>query len=149
MRATGAAPTGGADCVFCKIIAGEEPASFVADDDEVVAFMDIQPVNPGHTLVVPRRHAPTAADLDERSASAVWSMSLHIAAAVRRTLRPDGVNFFVADGAAAGQEVFHFHLHVLPRYVGDGFGLRFPVGYGASPPRADLDAMAAKIRAAL
>lgn len=138
------------DCRFCRIAAGEEPASFVYADAVVVAFMDIHPVTPGHLLVVPRRHATHATDLDDRSAEAVWRAGLRLGAALRSSgLRSEGMNFFVADGEAAGQDVFHFHLHVLPRFAGDGFGLRFPAGYPRLAERAELDRVAAKIRGAL
>jgi diadenosine tetraphosphate (Ap4A) HIT family hydrolase len=137
-------------CVFCGIVAGELPASPVFRDDRCCAFMDIQPVNPGHVLVVPVRHATGLADLDAETAARIFQVGQRIAAALSRGAAPcEGVNFFVADGEAAGQEVFHFHLHVFPRVRGDGFGLHFGPEYGRKPPRATLDAVAAKIRAAL
>ncbi len=138
-----------ADCVFCEIVAGRSPASVVYRDDDVVAFMDIQPVNEGHTLVVPRVHASAVGDLDAGRAAAVWSAGLRIAAALRRSgIRCEGVNFLVADGEAAGQEALHIHLHVLPRWNGDGFGFRFPPRYAERPPREELDDAAARIRTA-
>jgi histidine triad (HIT) family protein len=111
--------------------------------------MDIQPVIPGHLVVVPRRHAVSAGELDDASAAAVWNLALRCSAALRRSgLRCEGVNFFVADGEAAGQSVFHFLLHVFPRFRGDGFGLTLPVDH-VKRERAELNAHAAKIRAAL
>lgn len=137
-------------CVFCEIIAGRSPASVVHRDEDMVAFLDIQPVNEGHTLVVPRRHAALFGDLDARSAAAIWSTGLRIAAGLRRSgLRCQGVNLLVADGEAAGQEVAHVHLHVLPRWNGDGFGFRFPARYTERPLREQLDDVAARITAAL
>ena len=139
-----------ADCVFCGIVAGRAPASIVHQDEDVVAFMDIQPVNEGHALVVPRHHAALVGELDARSAAALWSAGLRIASALRRSgLRCEGVDFLVADGVAAGQEVPHVHLHVLPRWNGDGFGFRFPPDYAQRPQREQLDEGAALIRQAL
>ncbi len=124
-------------CVFGAIVAGGEGASVVYRDEDVVAFMDIQPVYDGQTLVVPRRDAALVAELDARSAAALWSGGLRVAGALRRSgPRCEGVNLFVADGEAAGQEVFHTHLHVLPRWNGEGFGFRFSAHYAQRPSRA-------------
>lgn len=135
-------------CVFCEIVAGLSPASFVHRDEEVCAFMDIKPVTPGHLLVIPSRHAENLAELPPATGRRIFEVAQRLAAALRRTeLRCEGVNFFLADGEAAGQEVFHFHLHVLPRFAGDGFGLHFGLDYGKQPARASLDEVAAAIRA--
>jgi histidine triad (HIT) family protein len=137
-------------CVFCDIVAGKAPASIVLKDDLCCALMDIRPVNPGHTLVIPTCHASFLAELDEASGAHMFSIAQRIAQALRRSgLRCEGVNLYLADGAAAGQEVFHVHLHVLPRYTGDGFGLRFGPAYGHRPNRAELDDVAGRIRQAL
>lgn len=138
------------ECVFCHILAGELPASFVYRDERCAAFMDIRPVNPGHLLVVPIRHAAHLAEVEPETAGHLMQVAQRLAAALRASgLRCEGVNLFLADGRAAMQEVFHVHLHVLPRYVGDGFGLRFGPHYGRLPPRAELDEAAARIRRAL
>lgn len=136
-------------CIFCDIVAGDAPASVVYEDDDVMAFLDLQPINPGHTLVVPREHAPLVGDLSAERAAAMWSTALDVASAIRRALAPAGVNLFIADGEAAGQEVLHSHLHVIPRNGGDGFGFRFPPGYPTEARRADLDTLAARLRGAL
>lgn len=139
-----------AHCIFCGIVAGEIPSSMVFRDEQCVVFMDIQPVNAGHVLVVPLRHAAHLADLDPQTAGHLMIVAQRIAAALRETsLSCEGVNLLLADGAAAGQEVFHVHLHVLPRYAGDGFGFRFGPDYTNRPLRARLDAVAAEIRACL
>ena len=139
-----------ADCVFCRILAGTEEASFVYRDERVAAFMDIAPVNPGHLLVVPVKHAARLSELDPAAGARMFEVA-HEAAAVlgRAGLKCEGVNLFLADGAAAGQDVLHVHLHVFPRSRGDGFGLRLPPGYGASPGRAELDRIAERIRSGL
>ncbi|MGC4814392.1 HIT family protein [Micromonospora sp. DT228] len=110
------------DCIFCAIVRGEAEASIVYEDNYVVAFMDVQPVTPGHLLVVPRAHAVGLEDLAEGDGVQVWTVAHQLALALRRSeLRCEGVNFFLADGEAAFQEVFHLHLHVFPRFVGDSF----------------------------
>jgi histidine triad (HIT) family protein len=136
--------------MFCDIVRGKAPASVVYADDQIVAFMDIQPVNPGHLLVVPRIHAAYLADLDEGTGGHMFQVAMILADAVRRSGVPsEGVNLFLADGRAAGQEVFHVHLHVIPRFEGDGFAFRFGPDYFRRPGRAALDEIAAGIRRAL
>lgn len=143
-------PVKEARCVFCDIVRGEAPASLVYADDRVVAFMDIQPVNPGHLLLIPRAHATYLADLEPKTGTRLFQVGMELAAAVRRAgVRCEGVNLFLADGEAAGQEVFHVHLHVIPRFDGDGFGFRFGPDYSRRPKRAALDAVAEGIRAQL
>ncbi len=137
-----------ADCLFCRLVAGDEEVSVVHEAERTVVFMDIQPVVRGHMLVVPRVHAAYLADLDPDDGAAVFRSGQLAAAALRASsLRCEGVNLFLADGAAAGQDVFHVHLHVIPRYEGDGFGLRFPPDYSIRP-RAELDEAAEALRVA-
>jgi histidine triad (HIT) family protein len=137
-------------CVFCDILAGKLPSSIVFQDDVCCAFIDIQPVNPGHVLVIPIAHAASLAELEGASGARLFRVGQRIAGALRNSgLRCEGVNFFLADGEVAGQEVFHVHLHVIPRYAGDGFGFRFGPRYGYRPPRKELDAIAGKIHSAL
>ena len=135
-------------CVFCEIIRGDSPASFTHQDDTVVAFMDVQPITQGHMLVVPREHAVLMSDINETSAMRTFRVARKLAAVARQTLGAGGVNLFVADGEVAFQDVPHFHVHVIPRYANDGFGLTFPRSYEHPPARAQLDAIAAAIRAA-
>ncbi|WP_345628821.1 HIT family protein [Rugosimonospora acidiphila] len=135
------------DCVFCQIIRGRLPASYAYADEEVVAFMDLRPLTPGHLLVVPREHASGLMDLDEAGGLHVWLVAHRLARALRHTkLRCEGVNLLVADGAVAGQQVFHAHLHVIPRFEADGvrIGTEAPDG-----ERAALDSAAAAVRAGL
>ena len=137
-------------CVFCGILSGESPASIVFRDELVCAFMDIQPVNPGHLLVVPLVHAERLAELPPETAGRMLQAAGRLTGALREVgLRCEGVNLFLADGEAAGQEVPHAHLHVFPRYAGDGFGLRLGPHYHERPPRSELDEIAARIRRAL
>jgi diadenosine tetraphosphate (Ap4A) HIT family hydrolase len=134
-------------CTFCRIVADELPASVVHAEEGVLAFMDINPVNPGHVLVVPRQHYASLADLPESVGARLFEVARRLAAAVRRAgVRCEGVNLFLADGAAAGQDVFHCHLHVRPRFAGDAVRHVYRLG---RPDRAELDAIAAGIRAAI
>ncbi|CAA9323596.1 MAG: Bis(5'-nucleosyl)-tetraphosphatase (asymmetrical) [uncultured Nocardioidaceae bacterium] len=119
----------------------------VYEDETAVVFMDLNPVTPGHLLVVPRKHAVGLEDLDEATSSHVWALGHHMARALRRSgLRCDGINVFLADGKVAFQEVFHFHLHVFPRYAGDGFSID---AEWKKRERTLLDAEAEAVRAAL
>jgi histidine triad (HIT) family protein len=137
----------GMDCVFCRIVAGTADASVVYEDDRLLAFCDLNPVNPGHLLITPKVHVVGLVDLDESDGSRMFMVAQRLAVAVRSSgLRCAGVNLFLADGEAAGQDVFHVHLHVFPRYVGDHFRLDF-VRWRAS--RRDLDEIAARVRAVL
>ena len=138
------------DCVFCDIVKGESPASFIYQDDAVIAFMDIQPVNPGHVLVVPRLHHELMGEYDDLTLGRTWRVVQRVDQALRRSGAPcEGINLLVADGEAAFQDVPHFHVHVIPRVTGDGFGLTFPPSYENMPPRTQLDAWAAAIRGGL
>ena len=127
------------ECIFCKLLTGTEPVSFVYRDNVCTAFMDIKPVNAGHVLVIPNEHASFMKDLDANVAAHLMRVAHKISASIRKsTLRCEGINLFLADGEAAMQEVFHVHLHILPRYKGDGFGLRFGPHYSIRP-RSELD----------
>ena len=143
--------TNGMDgCVFCEIVAGESPASVVCREDGCTVFMDIQPINAGHVLVVPDEHATSLADLPADTGARMFGIAQRTAAALFESgLDCEGVNLFLADGEAAGQEVFHVHLHVLPRFDGDGFGPRFGPGYADRPDKDELEEAAKRIREAL
>lgn len=137
-------------CIFCRILNNEAPASQVYRDEYVAAFMDIQPVTSGHVLIVPLRHAAYLSDVTPEDAGRMLQLAQRVSKAMFDSgIQCEGVNLFLANGEAAGQEVFHAHLHVIPRKRGDGFGLRFPAGYGKRPSRQTLDDLAAEIRRAL
>lgn len=108
-----------ADCIFCAIVAGEIPATKIDEDDRVVAFMDINPATRGHALVIPRAHAANVLEIDEEDLAACARMGQRIARRATRGLGADGVNLLNSCGEHAWQTVFHFHLHVIPRYAGD------------------------------
>ena len=111
-----------ADCVFCKIRDGQLPSMKIYEDEHTLAFMDINPLNGGHCLVVTRTHAPTIWDADEAELQAAILAAKKLATALREAVKPDGLNVLQANGAAAFQSVPHFHLHLIPRWNNDGKG---------------------------
>lgn len=131
------------DCIFCKLIDGQAPVSEIYRNDRVLAFMDIQPVNPGHVLVIPLQHSAYIEGVDPETGAELFRVGQQMAAAIRcADPTIEGINLFLADGEAAGQEVFHAHLHVIPRFTGDGFGMKFGPDNKQFPPRPELDRLA-------
>lgn len=134
-------------CIFCDIVQGRAPASIVHEDDTVIAFMALTPVTTGHTLVVPRQHHTGLADLDEQTGSLLWTVAHRVGRALPDSGLPcEGVNLYLADGEAAFQDVFHVHLHVFPRFPGDGYHLEAD---WRQRDRTELDDTAAALRTAL
>ncbi|MFH1708503.1 MAG: HIT family protein [Planctomycetota bacterium] len=139
-----------ADCIFCKIIEGAIPSTPVVCDDAVCVFMDINPLHTGHILVVPLVHAGRLGDLDAATGGRMFQAAMRAARALRASGLPcDGVNFHLADGRAAGQEVGHLHLHVIPRTNDDGLGFKHPPGYPHKATPEELGRAAAMIKARL
>jgi len=135
-----------AACPFCEIAAGRLPASVIAQTDRVMAFLDLRQATEGHVLVIPRQHVETIFDIEPELAGEVMQLGVRVAQALRTALQPAGLNLWQSNGAAGGQEVAHFHLHVQPRRVGDGL---FRVYAGRPPAAASrevLDDLAARIR---
>jgi len=136
------------DCIFCRIIRRELEASIVAENDRVIAFMDIEPINPGHTLVIPKDHYAALEELPPDIGAEMFKMALKINQALRQSdIKCAGTNLLLSNGRAAGQEVFHLHLHVIPRLVADGSGFRFNSKNRSRPGRKMLDDLAGKIKA--
>jgi histidine triad (HIT) family protein len=133
-----------ADCVFCRIVAKQIPASVVFEDEATLAFMDLGQVNPGHVLVACKAHAENVYALDDAQAAAVFRTAARVARAIRDTFNPPGLSIYQANGKPAGQTVFHFHLHVLPRHEADGMQLVWPV---KNPAREQLEDHAGRLRA--
>jgi histidine triad (HIT) family protein len=129
------------DCLFCKIVAGEIPATRVAEDERTIAFMDINPATRGHLLVIPREHAADLLEIDPEDLAAVARHAQKLAQRVKERLGADGVNLLNSCGSAAWQTVYHFHMHVIPRYSGDP--LRLPW----QPAPGDRDEIAAAAEA--
>ena len=133
------------DCVFCNIVTGSDPASVVHEDDIVIAFMDIGPVNPGHVLVVPKSHFTHMADMDEETGAHLFKVCMRIERAIRKSgVRYEGTSLTLADGEAAGQDVFHLHMHGFPRFKGDSYKVN--ADFSAKPSREELDGLAGMLR---
>jgi histidine triad (HIT) family protein len=130
------------DCIFCKIVAGELPATVVDEDEHTIAFMDISPATRGHALVIPRIHTRDLLSIDPAELAGVIGAAQRLAARAKRCLSADGINVINSCGAAAWQTVFHFHVHVIPRYDGDP--LRLPWTPSPGDP-AEIAAAAAAI----
>jgi histidine triad (HIT) family protein len=135
-----------ADCIFCRIVAKQIPANVVFDDQHTLAFMDQGQVNPGHVLVATKTHVENLFGLDDILAAAVFRTTARVARASRAAFGPPGMTLFQANGKAGAQSVFHFHIHVLPRWENDGMSLAWPA---KNPPRETLQAYCQKIRDAL
>lgn len=136
------------DCIFCRIVAGGAEASVAYEDGATVAFMDMRQVSRGHLLVVPRKHVATILDLDDETGAVLFAAVARVARGVQAAFAPDGINIWQSNGAAAGQEVDHLHVHVMPRHAGDGLLRVYPRRL-ANTPRAELDAQAEAIRGAI
>ena len=134
--------------IFSDIVAGRAPASVVHEDDTIMAFLTIGPVNPGHVLVIPKGRFVYLNDLDEETGTHLFRITRRVARAIRESgVRCEGINLFLADGEVAFQEVGHVHMHVFPRFAGDSF--RIDADWNARPSREQLDEIAGKIRATL
>ena len=116
------------DCIFCKIVAGEIPSSRVYEDDTTLAFMDIGPVQPGHTLLIPKTHYDRLTDLPEEVAADLARLLPRLSRAVVKAADADGFNIFQTNGACAGQVVPHVHIHIIPRHDGDGYSFHWKAG---------------------
>lgn len=136
------------DCVFCKIIDGQLEASIVYEDEAVVAIMDLSQANPGHVLVIPKRHVQDIYALPLEIGTAIMHCVILISRAVKQAFGMEGLNVWQSNGACAGQEVPHVHFHIQPRKDGDGL-LRVYAVKPDQPSRAALDTYAQKIRACL
>ncbi|MGH8123862.1 MAG: HIT family protein [Rudaea sp.] len=134
------------DCIFCRILAHQLPASFVVEDETTVAFLSLRQPVPGHVLVVPRRHVPTIYDLAPDEGAAVMNLAVRVARGLRHIYAPAGLNLWQSNGGIAGQEIDHFHLHLQPRQAGDGIWDVYPNGVPAPRPRTYLDELAAQLR---
>lgn len=132
------------DCIFCKILTGELPATIVDEDEHTIAFMDINPATRGHALVVPRLHTPDLLSIEPDELAATIGAAQRLATHAKERLKADGINVINSCGAAAWQTVFHFHLHVIPRYQSDA--MRLPWLPAPGDP-AEIAAAAAAIKA--
>ncbi len=137
-------------CPFCNILSGKLAGTTVYQDEICTAIMDIQPINPGHMLIIPNQHIPDLASLSPDIGQHIFAVGQKLAAALRQSsVHCEGVNFFLADGKAANQDVFHFHLHIIPRFEGDGFGFQFSPRYAELPTREELENIGFHMKEAL
>ena len=143
------APAPAAHCIFCDLIAGAAEVSICYEDALAIAFLDIQPVNAGHTLVVPREHYESLDDIPHEVATHLFDVSMRLSRVIHDVMHAEGMNMVVNSGAAAGQDVFHYHVHLIPRRAGDGFDIPLPFSGSEMPDRQHLDAAAARLIAAL
>ena len=132
------------NCIFCKILAGEIPSAVVYEDDDFKAILDVNPAVRGHVIILPKNHAANIFELPDEDASKVMVVAKKIAAAVRKTYLCDGVNILQNNGAAAGQSVFHLHVHVIPRYEGDTDSIN--IGWRPGETPEDLADIAEEIK---
>ena len=137
------------DCTFCDLIRGSAEVSICHEDSEAIAFMDIQPVNAGHVLVVPRQHYENLLDVPQELGLHLFQVTMRLANAVSHVSGCTDMNIVVNSGAAAGQDEPHYHVHIIPRRHGDGFDIPLPFNGSQMPDRTMLDAIAARIIAAM
>lgn len=133
------------NCIFCKILRGELPSQKIYEDDKTYAFLDINPVNPGHVLVIPKKHTLDVFEIEESEWDAVMRTVRRVAHALEKSLAPTGINLAMNNRSGAGQVVFHAHVHVMPRFPNDGHELWKGRAYG----EGQLPEVASKIRTAL
>jgi histidine triad (HIT) family protein len=136
-------------CIFCRIIGGEEMVSIVHEDPRAIAFMDIQPLSPGHTLVVSRDHHQNLFEIPDDLLAHCMTVAKRIAPGVQKAVGAAAVNLFSANGRAGGQDVLHFHLHLIPVKEGEDFALQLPHPDARIPSRSELDVMAARVGRAI
>ncbi len=134
------------NCIFCKIVAGTIPCFKLYEDAATLAFLDINPVATGHALVIPKAHAPNLFESIDVDLAAAMATARLLAGAINQTLQPAGLNLLQANGPGAGQSVFHLHLHVIPRSMGDDLKMNWPLKPG---DKTELAKLAERIRAVL
>lgn len=131
------------DCIFCKIVGGEIPCCKIYEDDLFIGFLDIRPIHKGHALIVPKKHFVNIFDTPAEEAAKIYGVTARVAAAIKEATGCDGINIIQNNGADAGQEVFHSHLHIIPRYKDDG--LKFDRKHDEYSGFDEMGALAEKI----
>lgn len=138
------------DCIFCKIVSGEAESSIIHDEDDVMAFLDMHPINPGHTLIIPKKHATNVYDIPKETLEKIATLSKDLSIKIKENLNADGISIFQMNEKAGDQDVMHYHLHVIPRYEGDWFHEEImkavKTQHKTNPIREELNSIAAKIR---
>ncbi len=125
------------DCIFCNIVKGEIPCIKVFEDENILAFLDVNPVTQGHCLVIPKTHVENIFDIPEELLQKVMIATKHISIKIKSALHPDGIRISQSNGEVAGQAIFHFHVHIIPRYKDDGLSMDHHTT--ASPSKADIE----------
>ena len=136
-------------CTFCDIVRGAAEVSIVYEDAQALAFLDIQPVNTGHVLVVPKTHYESLVDVPRDIGRHIYEVAMRLVPVIQDVAGTPDINMVVSSGKAAGQDVFHYHMHLIPRKADDGFDVPLPFAGSAMPAREQLDACAARIISAL
>ncbi|MCI0504140.1 HIT domain-containing protein [Candidatus Micrarchaeota archaeon] len=135
------------ECIFCRIARGAQACTKVYEDDSVLAFMDFKPITKGHILIISKKHAELLTELDDNQAADMIVVAKKVGLALKKSkLNCHAINYILSDGAEAGQNIFHAHMHVIPRYRGDGFGLRMPERDEEEEDEKRLERTAIKIR---
>lgn len=131
-----------ADCIFCKILLGEIPSYTVYQNDDTLAFLDINPNTRGHTLVIPKKHAPDITDMDDKDIASVFRTVRKVVSGLQAAINPEGFNLVVNHGEVAGQVIHHFHCHIIPRNTGDRVEYDFE---GITPTQEEFQELAGKV----
>ena len=135
-------------CIFCQIIAGDVPSCAIYEDDEFLAILDRYPCHAGafgisgHTLIIPKAHIENIYELDPQMGGRLFELAVPLAGAIQKVCQADGMNILQNNGSVAGQSVFHFHMHIIPRYAGDRVNIRWE---STEPPISELESLARKI----
>ncbi len=138
------------ECIFCRIARGTQPSTKIFEDENLMAFMDFKPITKGHVLIIPKEHVELLTELEDHLVGEMFIAAKRVGLALKKSkLNCRGINYILADGTEAGQEIFHAHLHVVPRYRGDGFGLRMPEKDIEETDEKRLERTAAKIKKCL
>lgn len=138
------------DCIFCKIVSGETDSSIVYDDEDVMAFLDLHPINPGHTLVIPKKHTTNIYDISDEDLQKIAKVTQEIAIRMKKILNAEGISIFQMNERGGDQDIMHYHVHVIPRYKGDWFGGEIMKAIKrqaiTNPSREELNSIASKIK---
>jgi histidine triad (HIT) family protein len=139
-----------ADCVFCKIVTGEFESSIVYEDQDILAFLDIHPINPGHILVIPKKHSVNIYDITSDELQKIAKVSQVLSLRIKKVLKAEGISIFQMNEKAGNQDVMHYHLHIIPRAQGDWFHVELQdvakKQLAINPPRSELNSIAEKIK---
>lgn len=138
------------DCIFCKIVSGEIESSIVYEDEYIIAFLDIHPINPGHTLIIPKKHATNIYDISNEDLQKTAEVTQELAIKIKKVLKADGISIFQMNEPGGDQDIMHYHGHVIPRYIGDWFGKEIMKAIKrqqiTNPSREELNSIAEKLK---